>query len=155
MNDAPLFDYRDNPGPSVDTFRAWFPEFSDINRYSDFQIEFYLTWAIDLMGDRMTQPPNYDGTGSVWRWGRQFDRYVALLAAHCITLATQADLTAQAGGVPGTQTGVVDRKSVGPIHLGYNSTIGIVKNAGWFASTKYGNQWFEQMLLVGTGGLVI
>lgn len=120
-------------------FRLDFPEFADTVRYPDSQITFWATIAelqtsSDVFGDMYTQA-------------------VKLYVAHEITLAAQSKAAGAAGGVPGSQGGIANSKTVGSVTVSYDSQSTSEKNAGWWNLTNYGKQYFRLLRMFGAGSV--
>lgn len=124
---------------TVTDFRAAFPEFSDLSRYPDAQITFWMNFATAMVNP--------------CRWGTQTAMGIYLYTAHEITLAAQSVIAAQNGGAPGSQAGIANSKTVGSVTVGYDSTTTAEKNAGWYNLTNYGKQFFRLMRMFGAGAV--
>lgn len=118
-------------------FRTNFPEFADIARYPDGQLNFWATIAEAQVNE--------------CRWGTMKPNGVFLYVAHEITLAAQNAKAAAVGGVPGQQSGPVNTKTVGSVSVGYDTTAAVEKDAGWWNLTSYGKQFIRLARMFGAG----
>lgn len=120
-------------------FRAAFPEFTDTTVYPTAQITFWATLA-----ERQVRE-------CVWKSSRPLG--VQLYVAHEITLATQNTKAAQTGGVPGSQGGIANSKTVGSVSVGYDASTTTEKDAGYWNLTNYGKQFIRLARLFGAGAI--
>lgn len=118
-------------------FRLNFPEFTDVVRYPESQIDFWLSIGeICLIEDR---------------WGTLYTQGMQLFVAHNITLAAQNAKTGAVGGVPGATSGPVSSKSVGSVSVSYDTQSIAEANAGEWNATSYGRQLIRLARMVGVG----
>lgn len=123
------------------TFRANFPEFPGFQTFTDQQINFWLgIGAKRLNGDA---------------WGELYDFGLQLYTAHQLVLSAMNAKASAVGGVPGATTGAVSGKTVDKVSVTYDTSTGIVLNAGHWNLTTYGIQFIELARLVGAGGAQI
>lgn len=121
----------------IAAFRTEFPEFSDTTIYPSATISFWAALAEKQV------------TECVWRDCR--DAGVKLYVAHEITLAAQSKKAASVGGVPGSQGGIANSKTVGSVTVGYDASTTTEKDAGWWNLTTYGKQFIRLARIFGAG----
>lgn len=124
----------------IPAFRAAFPEFADSAVYPSTQIAF---WA--ALAEKQVR---------LCVWGDCATQGVQLYVAHEITLAAQSAKAAKVGGVPGTQGGIANTKTVGSVTVGYDSSgdrgTG-EKDVGWWNLSNYGRQFIRLARIFGAG----
>lgn len=118
-------------------FRAAFPEFADIVRYPDAQLDFWATFATAQV--------------NVCRWKTQAPLGVMLYVAHEITLAAQNQKAASIGGVPGQVSGPANSKTVGSVTVGYDTQQTAERDGGYWNLTIYGKQFLRLARIFGSG----
>lgn len=123
----------------VSAFRKEFPEFGDTTVYPTPQIDFWATLAEQQV------------LACVWKNSR--DTGIKLYVAHEITLAAQSAKSAKFGGVPGTQGGIANTKTVGSATVGYDAATTTEKDAGYWNLTTYGKQFIRLARIFGAGAL--
>lgn len=121
------------------TFRADFPEFTDLTVYTDDMVTFWSGLAETLLPSARW--------GSLWPYG------VILWTAHNLVLQAQDVKVSTAGGTPGQVTGAVSSKSAGPVSVSYDSSAAKIEGAGDYNLTKYGIRFKKLANIVGIGGL--
>lgn len=120
------------------TFREHFPEFSDETPYPDAQISYWITVAGLLL--------------NVQRWSTILDLGTELFVAHQMVLERQAQRAATAGGMPGTQIGIVSSKSVDKVSVSYEvNGAGLDPSAGHWNLTTYGMRFIQLSRMMGAG----
>lgn len=122
-------------------FRLDFPEFSDVVRYPDSQIEFWASVGVICLIE--------------CRWRQLYNQGLSLFVAHNITLAAQNKSAADAGGVPGQSAGPKQSKTVGSASVSYNLQLIAETNAGELNATSYGRQLIRLARMIGVGGHVV
>lgn len=125
----------------IDTFRQAFPEFADEASYPDPMLEFWSS-----LGDKLF---------NVTRWGTLLDQGIQLYVAHNITLASVDLGAADIGRVPGASGVLIASKGVDGVSVSYNTQAFTLDGAGNYNMTKYGREFWQLMLIVGTGGIQI
>lgn len=120
-------------------FRKSFPEFADLARYTDDQIIFWAQYASLILDP--------------CKFGKMYVNALSLYVAHEITLSAQSVSAAQNGGVPGSQGGIANTKTVGSASIGYDATSTSEKDAGWYNLTNYGKQLWRLIGLFGQGAV--
>jgi len=134
---------------TVEQFRDDFPAFADADHFPDEEIQFWINQAI--------APPNMSPAINQCRWGQFYQLGLELWVAH--NLAVQ-DMMIQRAGVPGSGggpgtystfvgSGVPASKSVNGVSISYDNQIGMEKDAGWWGSTPWGNQFLYYLRLAG------
>lgn len=121
------------------SFRANFPEFADAAIYPDATVNYWLG-----IGARMLRAD---------RWVDLLDHGLELFTAHHIALARQAVEAAAAGGVPGSNTGVVTSEAVDKVSASYDAgSTTLDSGAGHWNATVYGVQFLQLVRMAGSGG---
>ncbi|CNK98410.1 DUF4054 domain-containing protein [Yersinia enterocolitica] len=124
--------------PTVEQFRADFPEFADNARYPSASIQFYLNAADSLLDqDKM---------------GDKFVYLAELFTAHYSELRGKIMIGAIAGGVNTSTGGVVSSKSVDKVSVGYDNSGIINPDAGFWNKTAYGQEFYWWWSMFGAGG---
>jgi hypothetical protein len=121
------------------TFRANFPEFPGFQTFPDSQVNFWLGIAAKML--------NAD------RWGDLCDHGLQLFTAHHLTMSAQNAKVGAVGGIPGATTGAVSGKTVDKVSVTYDTSAGIVLNAGHYNLTTYGSQFIQLAKMMGAGGI--
>lgn len=126
-------------------FRTLFPAFADLAKFPDDVIAWELGGAGQECGPR---------------WGTKRERGIMLLAAHRLTLwAAAHKATDGTGGIDaGAGPVVSESKTIGSISKSIGRAgPGAVNapDAGNFAATTWGSQYFELRKTVGIGGVVL
>src|SRR5271169_2402296 len=88
-------------------FRDAFPEFQDIAKYPDAQINLWSSLAVAMVNAN--------------RWQAQTTIGQYLYVAHKITLAAQNAAAGNIGGTPGGQSGPINSKTVGSVTVAYDT----------------------------------
>jgi hypothetical protein len=125
--------------PTPATFRADFPEFSDITTYPDSLINFWLGIGVLRLNPI---------------WGSLLNQGLELFTAHFISLSAMNQKTVVAGGVPGLQRGVISAESA-EISVSYDTAASTLKDMGHWNLTVYGTQFQELANLVGMGPIQV
>ena len=121
---------------SVDGFRTAFPEFADPEKYPDARIQFWLTLA-----QKMCDPS---------KWYDFYEEGAYLFAAHNLYLERERRLAGSAGGI-GPVSSI--SKSVGDVSKSVSMSTGHYDDAGQWAATVYGQQYWDLMQMIGTGAI--
>lgn len=119
---------------TVTTIRAVLPEFTDVKKYSDAGLQFWLDTAAGRLDAGI--------------WGAQLDEGLMYLAAH---LAKLAHLASVPGG--NAAGAVVSSKSVGPASVSYDNNLGNIQAAGSYNLTVYGKLFYNLIRMVGSSGV--
>jgi hypothetical protein len=117
-------------------FRTDFPEFADVVAYPDSSVDFWIRLATKLL-----RPS---------RWADVLDEGIELFVAHNLALQRAAS-SGGSSGVPGMNSGVVASKTVDKLSITYDSSVGIVPNAGHWNLTTYGTRFLWLMNMAGMG----
>lgn len=123
---------------TLDDFYSLLPEFADQKKYPPPQILILLKVGTKFVNES--------------RWTDAYPLGVCLFAAHELALSRQATVASAAGAVPGTTTGVVASKSVGPVSKSYDTGISKYDDAGYWNLTSYGQRYWYFINLFGVGG---
>ena len=126
---------------TVSQFRQNFQAFKNANCFPNQVVAFWLSVAEKLINNA--------------RWGDLTDVGVQLFTAHQIALERQALDAANAGGVPGQATGLINSKSVDKVSVGFDTQGGAELDAGHWNLTTYGSRYIRLARMMGTGGLQI
>lgn len=111
---------------TVEDFRTRFPQFSDLTEYPDETIQLYLDDAALL----------YMGTDEN-RWCNYYDIAQMYLAAHLLTIGTQAE-----AGDSSSSAGPISSKTAGGVSISY--AVNASDKGGsddFFLTTSYGQQF--------------
>lgn len=133
------------PLPVPSTFRADFPEFSNVTIYPDAMINFWL----NIGNIRMTPAAS--------RWGALYNPGLELFVAHFISVQAlnQAQAATNGGtGIAGMQRGAISSESA-EISVSYDVAAVTIEGAGQWNLTTYGTQFLELVNLVGMGPIQI
>ena len=120
-------------------FRDHFPEFADMTKYPDAQVNYWLGFA-----KLMLRPQ---------RWGEALNYGLELFAAHNLALWRQDMNAANKGGVPGLSTGAQSSKAVDKVSVSYDQNVGLVEGAGHWNLTIYGKQFIQMARMMGAGDI--
>jgi hypothetical protein len=120
-------------------FRADLSEFADLATYTDSTLNYWLTVA------QMLNNPCV--------WGTLLPTGIELLAAHYMVQEAQALKIANAGGIPGIQSGMVQSKAVWQANISYAVQGALEDGAGSYNATIYGQRWWHLAQLVGAGAI--
>ena len=126
---------------TVDSFRANFCEFSDVNAYRDDDIAFWLMYANLLLNAN--------------RWASLLDLGLQLFVAHNLVLERQAKTASLNGAPPGLATGIISAKSVDSVSISYDTNSAMEKDAGQWNLTTYGQRYFRMMRMFGAGPIQV
>ena len=122
-------------------FRTKFPEFPGYQTFTDGQITMWLD-----IGTKMLRAE---------AWGDLYDHGLSLFTAHHLTLSAQNAAASKVGGVPGATTGAVSGKAVDKVSVTYDTSAGIVLNAGHWNLSTYGIQFIQLARMMGAGGVQV
>jgi hypothetical protein len=147
-----------NIGVTPATFVVDFPEFSNQSAYPPAVIAYYLALANVMLnpcfwgGPSPNAPPQ--GT-PVSPPQAMIDFGAELFVAHNLVLEYAAQRAAATGGLPGTQTGAIASKGVGPISVSYDNgaTEFEAGNAADYNLTTYGKRLWRMIQMAGAGPL--
>lgn len=125
----------------IATFRQDYPEFASVTAYPDSGITYWLKIAGLLL--------------NASRWQDMLDVGTELFVAHNLALERLAQKSAATGAVPGLSTGPVSSKTVGPVTQAYDTTAGIVPDAGHWNLTTFGTRFIQLVLMFGAGPIQV
>jgi hypothetical protein len=125
--------------PTVDQFRTDFPQFKDPTQFPDSQIQFRLNLADKQLDEN--------------RLGDMFSYIVELMVAHYLALWSADSRSAARGGAGGANSGVLSSKSVDKVSASYDTGATLNPNAGFWNNTRYGSEFYEQLVMYGAGGI--
>lgn len=114
--------------------------FVDASKYTDAQVNFYITLAYTMM--------------NAPRWGALLDAGATLFVAHWLALAALA-ASGGADSVPGVAVGVLTGGTVDKVSYTKDVTTLMDKNAGHWGMTIYGMQYWQMVKMVGAGPIQI
>lgn len=126
---------------TAQSFRASFPEFSDLASYPSATIDFWIDVAAQML--------------NASRWGTLLDTGIALFVAHNMVLERQNFRATINGGVPGIQSGVIASKGVDKVNISYDTASGVEEGAGHWNLTNYGSRFVRLTRMFGAGGIQI
>lgn len=112
-------------------FRDDFPAFASVVTYPDASVNFWLT-----LGYALLRPE---------RWADILYQGVELFVAHNLTL----EKLAAGGNAAGA---LVNSKQVDKLSVGYDTSAGLIPDAGNFNLTTYGTRFWFLMNMAGMGG---
>lgn len=118
-------------------FRLDFPEFADATAYPASGINFWLGVAAKLLRPEA--------------WVDVIDIGYELFTAHNLALEKAAAQGGAGGAAPGMNIGVVASKTVDKLSITYNSTAGLVPDAGHWNLTTYGTRFLWLLNMAGMG----
>lgn len=130
------------------TFRENFPEFKDIDQYTDSGIQYYVNVATNLSGTGR-------GMFRASLWKSALDTGVELFVAHNMVLEARAQAEANNGAVPGVSTGAISDKSVDKVRVGYDTAGSAEEGAGHWNLTVYGTRLKRLINMFGMGPITI
>ena len=119
---------------TVTQFRSDFPAFSDTTAYPDTQVQFWITFAANLVGAN---------------WGAAQDQGTELLVAHYLFVGPTS--VAGGGTTGGGVTGPVASKQIKDVSVSYATSVGLEDGAGFFNASEYGRIWWSLRNLFGIG----
>jgi hypothetical protein len=125
---------------TVEQFRAEFPAFASPKLYTDESIEFWIR--------QVSVFPPID----VYRWGQFYNIGLRLWVAHNLMYMSYANSRAMTGQ-PGS--GIATSKSVNGVSVSYDMAFGQEKDAGWYATTPYGNMFLRYLRMAGMGPIQV
>ncbi len=118
-------------------FIAAFPEFENQTTYPQASFRFWQGIA-DIRLDAS-------------RWGALLDHGAQLFIAH--NMVEQARNAANSGAAAGRVQGPTTAKTIDKLSKSQDATAVTIEEAGDWNSTTYGIQFYQLMLIVGSGGL--
>jgi Protein of unknown function (DUF4054) len=130
-------------------FTTDFAEFSNAAAYPQSSFNFYLNFASLMLTPRWGQPAPAGQPNTLYDIGTE------LFVAHNLALEAMNQKAAAAGGVPGLSTGPVSSKGAGAVSVSYDTTAGIVADAGHWNLTTYGIRFISMLLLLGAAPIQI
>lgn len=126
---------------SPQQFRADFPEFNSSVNFPNSSLVYWLNLAYMML--------------NAGRWGKLLDVGAELFAAHNIAIEARALAESQNGGIPGSQVGPLNNKSVDKVSMGYDTSSGIIEGAGHWNMTIYGTRFIKLSRTMSAGPLQI
>lgn len=126
--------------PTPDQFRALFPQFADTTKYPDAIINARLAMADALMSES--------------RFGAEvFPYVVGLFIAHYMALYAADQRSMAVGAAGGANSGVQTSKSVDKVSVGYDASMTMNPDAGFWNNTRYGSEFWEYLMIFGAGAI--
>jgi hypothetical protein len=119
-------------------FIAAFPEFSNATQFPQPTFAFWQTIANERLNVR--------------RWGALLDTGAMIFNANNRARAATRATAAAVGGIPGANEGPLTAKSVDKVSMSFDANAATIEGAGNYNLTTYGTQFYELMLIVGSGG---
>lgn len=123
--------------PTIEQFRLDLTEFADTAVFPNSVIQFWLNFAASMVNPNRFLSQTYVG--------------IELFAAHFITLEAQDMLATNAGGLPGTSTGLIKDKEVDTVRIQYDTQAASSSEAGHWNLTSYGMRWLYLSNVFGSG----
>lgn len=147
-----------NIGVTPATFVQDFPEFGNQSAYPPAVVAYYLALANILLNACFWggPSPNAPPAGTPVSPPQALIDFAAeLFVAHNLVLEYTAQKAASTGGLPGTQTGAVSGKTVGPISVSYDNGATALGTGeeGDYALTVYGKRLWRMIQMAGAGPL--
>ncbi|CDG95696.1 putative bacteriophage protein [Xenorhabdus bovienii str. puntauvense] len=130
---------RNRQLPSIAQFRTDFPQFDDMHKFPDAQIQFRLNLADKQLDEN--------------RLGDMFGYLVELMVAHYMALWAADSRSVARGGAGGANSGVLSSKAVDKVSASYDTGATLNPNAGFWNNTRYGSEFYELLLMFGAGGI--
>lgn len=127
---------------TVSQFRTNFSEFASVTAFPNSTVQFWLTVADKFLARN-------------GRWGCLRDLGVQLFAAHNIVIEARARQIAVDGGIPGTNSGAISEKHVGPAGVSYDTASAAELGAGHWNLTVYGTRLIHMARMFGAGPVQI
>lgn len=118
---------------NVAQFRADFPEFADTVKYPDGSVNFWLTFMGKLL--------------NAARWADLLDMGLELATAHHLII--NAKNQKSAGGI----LAPISSKSVDTVSVSFDTKAVTLENAGHWATTNYGQRFWQLLMMAGAGGV--
>jgi hypothetical protein len=128
--------------PTIVQFRSDFAEFADTSKYPDSQVTMWLGVAVLTVQNEA-------------RWGTPL-LFTAqeLVTAHYLLLAARDRAAAASGGsLSGLPIGLVTSESAENLSTSYDVTALLLKDAGLWNQTSYGQRYWTFARMVGAGGI--
>jgi len=123
----------------AEIFRQRFPEFRDPALYPNAVLDFWAGIAGAIVnGDR---------------WGQLHDHGVSLVLAHHLVIAGRNKEASEVGGTPGEVKGPLNSRTVDKVTNSWNSAAVSEKDAGFWNSTSYGQEYIRLARWIGAGGI--
>lgn len=122
--------------PTSAQFLLDFPEFNIPNRFPPSAVTFWLKVAGLVLTSRWDDTDNGSGV-TMLSLGTE------LFVAHNLVMVKESLDRSARGGNPGTDVGILDSKTVGPISVKYDNSLATDLAAGHWASTTYGQRFVE------------
>lgn len=135
------------------TFRVNFPEFASVTTFPDTAVNFWIAVAAIML------PVQTWGAGSVAAASpptTPLDIGSSLFVAHNLILEAKGVKAAAGGGIPGSGAGgPVSSESVGGVSRSYDTSAGLMLDAGPWNLTVYGTRFLFMARLMGKGPVQI
>jgi len=129
--------------------RQDYPEFTSTTAYPDSSINYWINMATLMLNTNRWGAASTTSTLAIYDIGME------LFVAHNIVLEAKAQAEAAAGAPPGSSTGPVSSKSVGPVSVSYDTQAGIEKDAGHWNLTIYGTRFIKLAKQFGAGPIQV
>ena len=126
---------------STQQFRADYPEFNSSVNFPNSSINYWLALAYQML--------------NAGRFGSLLDTAAELFTAHNVAIEARALAESANGGIPGTQVGPLNSKSVDKVSMGYDTSSGIIEGAGHWNLTIYGTRFIKLSRTMSAGPLQI
>lgn len=122
-------------------FRVNFPEFSDVAKYSDPEVGFWLGLSLLLL--------NPD------RWGNALDYGLQLFVAHNLSLQFDSKMAAASGQNPGKVVGNLTSGSVDKVSYSRDTAAVMDPKHGHWNLSTYGLRYIRLVMMMGAGPVYV
>ena len=122
-------------------FVSDFPEFADAGIFPPSSINFWAAVAAMLLNPA--------------RWMRTLPLAMELFIAHNIVLEAQAQQSADLGGIPGLNRGIIASEAGGSVNVSYDTAGALVPDAGHWNLTTYGTRLMWLVSMFGAGPIQV
>lgn len=119
----------------IKSFRNSFPYFADTTKYTDARISFYQGLSEAMMDKDI--------------WGDLYDYGVQLFIAHNLIAEDMRLLVINGGANSGVGPVSSTLRSVDGVTYSNKYMMGYYRNAGFWATSTYGQEYYDLMMLVG------
>jgi Protein of unknown function (DUF4054) len=124
-------------------FTTDFAEFANTAIYPQSGFNFYLNFASLMLTPRWGEPAPAGHPNTLYDIGTE------LFIAHNLALEAMNAKAAASGGVPGLSTGPVSSKGAGAVSISYDTSAGLVEDAGHWNLTTYGTRFIGMLRMLG------
>lgn len=119
----------------IESFRLSFPYFADPTKYTDARISFYAELAKVMMDEEV--------------WGDTYPYGLQLFIAHNLMAEDMRLLMALGGAGAGFGPIMGTMRSVDGVTYSNKYMMGFYRNAGFWGTTPYGQQYYDLVMIIG------